>query len=55
MLKDWNYRTHNPDKKNLEENILTYKEELSRKEKVLRDTQIRSMHEVGEMKGAQEL
>ena len=30
-------------------------EELSMKEKVLRDTQIRSMHEVGEMKRAQEL
>ena len=30
-------------------------EELSLKDKVLRDTQIRSMHEMGEMKGAQEL
>ena len=30
-------------------------EELSMKEKVLRDTQIRSMHEMGEMKRAQEL
>ena len=30
-------------------------EELSRKEKPLRDTQIRSKHEVGEMKRAQEL
>ena len=29
-------------------------EELSMKEKVLRDTQIRSMHEMGEMKRAQE-
>ena len=29
-------------------------EELSLKEKVLRDTQIRSMHELGEMKRAQE-
>ena len=30
-------------------------EELSMKEKVLRDTQIRSMHEMGEMKRAREL
>ena len=30
-------------------------EELSLKEKVLRDNQIRSMHEIGEMKRAQEL
>ena len=30
-------------------------EELSTKEKVLRDTKIRSMHEMGEMKRAQEL
>ena len=30
-------------------------DELSMKEKVLRDTQIRSMHEMGEMKRAQEL
>ena len=30
-------------------------EELSMKEKVLRDTQIRSMHEMGEMKRTQEL
>ena len=30
-------------------------EELSMKEKAIRDTQIRSMHEMGEMKRAQEL
>ena len=42
-------------KLNLEENKLDYKKELSLKEKVLRDTQIRSMHEMGEMKRAQEL
>ena len=30
-------------------------EELSLKEKVLRDTQIRNMHELGDMKRAQEL
>ena len=30
-------------------------EELSMKEKVLRDTQIRNTHEMGEMKGAEEL
>ena len=40
------------DMLNLEENL---QEELSLKEKVLRDTQIRSMHEMGEMKRAQEL
>ena len=55
MLNDWNYRTPIKDKLNLDENKLVYKEELSMKEKILRDTQIRSMHEMGEMTRAQEL
>ena len=40
---------------NLDENKFVYKKKLSVKEKVLRDTQIRSMYEMGEMKRAQEL
>ena len=52
MLKDWHYKTLNTDTLNLDENEFVY---LSLKEKVLRDTQIRSMHELREMKGAQEL
>ena len=48
MLKDWNYRTHNTDILSLDENKYVYR-------KVLRDTQIRSMDEMGEMKRAQEL
>ena len=54
-LNDWNSRTLNTDTLNLDENKFVYKKELSMKEKVLRDTQIRSMHEMGEMKRAQEL
>ena len=46
---------HNSDILNLDENKFAHKKELSMKEKVLRDTQIRSMHEMGEMKRAQEL
>ena len=49
MLKEWNYRTHNTDMLNLEGNKLDYKKND------LRDTQIRNMHETGEMKRAQEL
>ena len=48
-LKDRNYRTHNTDILNLDENKFVYEKKLSVKEKVLRDTQIRSMHEMGEM------
>ena len=55
MLKDGNYRTHNTDILNLDENMFLYKKKLSVKEKVLRDTQIRSMHEMGEMKRAPEI
>ena len=49
MLKDWNYRTHNTDMLNLDENKFGYKKNF------LRDTQIRGMHEIGEIKRAQEL
>ena len=49
MLKEWNYRTHNTDMLNLEGNKLDYKKND------LRDTQIRNMHETGEMKRDQEL
>ena len=54
MLKDWNYTTLNTDVLNLDENKYVFKKNFSMKEKVLRDTQIRSMHEMGEMKRAQE-
>ena len=40
---------------NLDENKFVYKKQLSVKEKVLRDTQIRSMHEMGDMKRVPEL
>ena len=55
MLKNWNYKMHNTDLLNLDENKLDYKEESSVKEKVFRNTQIRGIHEMGEMKRAQEL
>ena len=42
------------DSLNLDENKFDYKKNLSMKEKALPDTQIRSMHEMGEMKRAQE-
>ena len=45
MLKDWNWMT--PIEK------VRLQEELVMKEKALRDTQIRSVHEMGEMKRAQ--
>ena len=52
--KDWRYRTDNTDLLNLDENQVRLQEQLSMKEKVLRDTQIRNIHEMGEMKRAQE-
>ena len=55
MLKDWNWRTPITDTLNLDENKFACKKNLFMKEKALRDTQIRSMHEMGEMKRAQEL
>ena len=61
MLKDWKWRTPITGMLNLEENNyaprrdqVRLQEELVMKEKALRDTQIRSMHEMGEMKRAQE-
>ena len=56
MFKDWNYRTHNTDILiDSRRGQVCLQEELSMKEKVFRGTQIRSMHEMGEMKRAQEL
>ena len=56
MLKDWNCRTPITDKLIHEEINLTYKKkEFSMKEKALPETQIRNIHEIGEMKRAQEL
>ena len=49
MVKDLNYRTHNTDIWSLDEN------KFVQKENVFRDTQIPSMHEMGEVKRAQEL
>ena len=54
MLKDWNHRTLIMDTLNLEENN-RLQEELAMKEKLLRDTQMRNIQELGEMKRAQEL
>ena len=53
--KDWNYRTLTMDMLNLEENKLDCKKNNLWRKKLLRDTQIRNVHELGEMKRAQEL
>ena len=59
MLKDWKDKMHNTDTQHgyieSRREQVRLQEELSLKEKVLRNTQIRSMHEMGEMKRAQEL
>ena len=47
MLSDWNWKTPITE--------VRLQEELVMKEKALRDTQIRSIHEMEEMKRAQEL
>ena len=52
--KDWHYRTYKTDLLNLDENKFDYKKNCPWK-KVLRNTQIRNMHEMEEIKGAQEL
>ena len=52
--KDWRYRTHKKDLLNPDENKFDYKKTCLWK-KVLRTTQIPSIHEMGEMKRAQEL
>ena len=49
MINDGKYRTPITDMLNLEENNLDYKKNCL-SEKVLRDTQIRNIHEMGEMK-----
>ena len=54
MLKDCDYKTHNTGILNLDENKFVLVE-LSMKDKILRDTHIRSMDEMGEMTRAQEL
>ena len=52
--KDWHYRTHNKDLLNLDKNKFDNKNQLSTKEKGLRNTQIRNMHEMGEITRARE-
>ena len=54
VLNDRIWRTPITDMLNLDENKFDHKE-IVMKEKALRETLIRSMHEVGEMKIAQEL
>ena len=48
MLKDWNYKTFRHVYIESRREQVRLQEELSMKEKVLRDTRIRSMHEMGE-------
>ena len=55
VLKDWNYRTHNTDILNLDENKFDCKKNYPRKKKVLRNNQIRKKHEIVKMNRAQEL
>ena len=55
MLKDWNWRTPITDILNLEENNFACKRKCLRRKKVLRDTQLRNIHEMEEMKRGQEL
>ena len=55
MLKDCNNRTLNTDFFGSRREQVRVQEESSMKAKVLQETQIRSMHEMGEMKRAQEL
>ena len=54
MLSDWNWRTPVADVQNLEESNYDYKK-ISYERKAFRDTQNRSMHDMGEIKRAQEL
>ena len=53
VLSDWHCRTPITDVSNLEESKFDYKRNLLCKKKALRDIQIRSMHEMEEMKRAQ--
>ena len=52
--KDWRYRTHNTGFVESRREQVRLQEEVSMQEKVLRNAQIRNMHEMGEMKRAQE-
>ena len=52
--KDWRYSTHNTDLLSLDENKSSTTRRNVYERKVLRNTQIRSMHETGEIKRAQE-
>ena len=54
-LKDWSYRTLITDILSRDENKFVYNKNYLWRQKGLRDTQIRSMHEMGEVKTAQEL
>ena len=54
MHKNWNWRTPITDKLNRREQS-RLQEKLSMKEKALRETQIRNVHEMGEMKRVQEV
>ena len=51
--KTWHHSTYKTNLLNLVENKLDYKKNCLWKEKALRDTQIRSKHELGKMKRAQ--
>ena len=52
--KDWRYRTRKHGYVESRRELVRLEEELSLKEKVLRNAQIRSMHEMGDMKRGQE-
>ena len=55
MLSDWNWKTPITDMWNLEESKFDYKKNWYMKEKVFRDTQVRNIHEMEELRRAQEL
>ena len=55
MLKDWNWGTAHDGYTETRREQARLQEEKFMKEKVLRDAQIRNVHELGDMKRAQEL
>ena len=55
MLSDWNWEDAHLGYVESRREQVRQQEELVMKEKALRDTQIRSIHEMGELKRAQEL
>ena len=55
MLKDWNYMTQNMDMLNLDENKFVYKKNCQLRKKCSETDRSEAMHEMGEMKRAQEL